>query len=53
MNGFYTSEPPSSDTRLIFGDVNSREECTRQADKQIQMLKRKVIEKATSADDSM
>lgn len=53
LNGFYSSEPPSSDTRLIFGDVNSREECTREADKQIQLLKRKVIEKATSADDSM
>ena len=48
-NGYYGDyESPGSETRLL-----SREECEREADKHIKMLKRKVIEKATSADDSM
>ena len=42
---------PSSETRLLFDDVSSREECVREADEQIKLLKKKVIEKATSADE--
>jgi len=42
---------PSSETRLLFDDASSREECEREADEQIKLLKKKVIEKATSADE--
>ena len=42
---------PSSETRLLFDDASSREECVREADEQIKLLKKKVIEKATSADE--
>lgn len=42
---------PNSETRLIFDDLSSREECEREADERIKLLKKKVIEKATSADE--
>ncbi|XP_066934100.1 contactin-associated protein-like 2 [Clytia hemisphaerica] len=42
---------PSSETRLLFDDASSREECVREADEKIKLLKKKVIEKATSADE--
>ena len=56
-NGFYEyydhgeHGSPSSETRLLFDDASSREECVREADEQIKLLKKKVIEKATSADE--
>ena len=56
-DGFYDNNDgdqgssPSSETRPLFDEINSRDEREREADEQIKLLKRKVIEKATSVDE--
>nr|CRX73256.1 Contactin-associated protein 2-like [Hydra vulgaris] len=56
-DGFYDNNDgdqgfsPSSETRPLFDEINSRDEQEREADEQIKLLKRKVIEKATSFDE--
>lgn len=44
-------DSPTSETRLLFDDVNQREEVEREADEKIKLLKRKVIEKATYTEE--